>query len=330
MRSRLLVGLGLAISAFFLFQAFQGLNPQAFFAGLAQVNLWAVLLGALVFFVSVVLIAWRWQFFLNPVKRLPLGALTGLVCVGYMGNNVYPLRAGEALRVFLLLRRDGVPIVRSTTTIVIERIFDGAVMLAFILVGLAFAPLESPVIDVALRVGLPVFGLGLAGFFLVALLPTQARQLAGALVRWLPSRVGTVLLRLLDDVLAGLGALQHPLQLADVTLASFASWLVGVVVYWLVFRAFGLELSFAVALLVVGAVNLAGLIPASPGQFGVYEYVTSTILMAFGVAQETALSYAVVVHLTIWLPVTLVGFGLLAWYGLGLGAVAQARTLAQE
>ena len=81
-----------------------------------------------------------------------------------------------------------------------------------------------------------------------------------------------------------------------------------------------------VALLVVGTVNLAGLIPASPGQVGVYEFFASTVLMAAGIQQETALAYAIVVHIVIWLPVTIVGFLSLARMGLGVNAVQQART----
>jgi len=59
-----------------------------------------------------------------------------ITCIGYMGNNIYPARAGEVLRAVVLKRREGVPISASLATIIVERIFDGVVMLAFVFVNL--------------------------------------------------------------------------------------------------------------------------------------------------------------------------------------------------
>jgi uncharacterized protein (TIRG00374 family) len=135
-----------------------------------------------------------------------------------------------------------------------------------------------------------------------------------------------VVLSLSDGVIAGLEGLRSPLYLAGTVICSFATWAIEAVVYWMVMWAFGLDLGYPVALLVVGTVNLAGLIPASPGQVGVYEFFASTVLMAAGIQQETALAYAIVVHIVIWLPVTVAGFVSLARMGLGVNAVQQART----
>ena len=82
-------------------------------------------------------------------------------------------------------------------------------------------------------------------------------------------------------------------------------------------------------LLTVGVVNLAGLIPASPGQIGVFEFFVSLVLIAVGVADTEAHAYALVVHLVIWLPVTLAGFAFLVRQGLGWGAITHARELEQ-
>ncbi len=325
MRNRILVALGLLISGVFLFLAFRGLQPEAFLNTLQGVNIGIVLVSAVVYFGAVVLISWRWQFFINAIQHVPLLSLMQKVAIGYMGNNVYPLRAGEALRIYLLQRNHGVPVVRATTTVVVERIFDGIVMLTFVLVGLWFAQLENDLIRATLTVALPLFGLGLAGFFFVAFFPHITRGIVAWVARRLPTALGELLTRLSEEVLMGLGALQNPLQLLGVTFASYACWMVEAFVYWMVMSAFGLSLGYPIALLVVGIVNLAGLIPSSPGQFGVYEYFVSTVLVAVGVEQQLALSYAIVVHLTIWLPVTVVGFACLAYLGLGLNTLATVK-----
>ena len=94
--------------------------------------------------------------------------------------------------------------------------------------------------------------------------------------------------------------------------------------------AFGMQMSFAVALLIIGAVNLAGVISASPGQVGIFEFVVSAILIGLAVEPAKAASYALVVHLVIWLPTTLVGFVLLLGEGMGWAQIAGARDLERD
>ena len=88
--------------------------------------------------------------------------------------------------------------------------------------------------------------------------------------------------------------------------------------YWIVSFAFNLHIPYTAALLVVGVVNLAGLIPASPGGFGVYEFFGVLALGAIGVDKTQATAFILVNHLVIWLPVTLVGFFILFRRGLNL------------
>jgi uncharacterized membrane protein YbhN (UPF0104 family) len=98
-------------------------------------------------------------------------------------------------------------------------------------------------------------------------------------------------------------------------------------VYWLVSFAVNLQVDYATMLLVVGVVNLAGLLPASPGQLGVFEFFVIAVLTTVGIAEAQATAYALVIHLVIWLPVTLAGFFFLARYGLGWSALVSAREM---
>ena len=59
-----------------------------------------------------------------------------ITTIGYMGNNIYPARAGEVLRAVILKRKEGVSVSASLATIIVERIFDGVVMLGFVFVNL--------------------------------------------------------------------------------------------------------------------------------------------------------------------------------------------------
>ena len=316
---------GMIISAVFLVLAFRGLQPDQFWANLSEVDLPLLLFAGLVYFLAVVIIALRWQFLLRAVKLVPLSALAQIVFIGYMGNNVYPLRAGDALRIVLLRRNHAVPLVRSTTVVIIERLFDGSVMLAFILFSLLFIDLQSEPIETITAVTAPLFAIAMLLAFFLAAKPNLLRRIVRTLLRLLPQSMAAPVARLSEDIIAGLKSLRRPAYLVGAVISSFVTWGVEAGTYWLVMFAFGLELNYAVALLLVGAVNLAGLIPASPGQVGVNEFVVITILSALSLPTATATAYAVVTHLVIWLPPTLLGFTLLLRQGMGWSDIRRAQ-----
>ncbi len=325
----LAVGLGLLISLVFLWFAFRNLNPAAVWAQIQHVNVAWLLVGAVWYFMAVTLISVRWSFLLRSIKSVPLSGLIPLVAIGYMGNNVYPFRSGEILRVILLQRNYQVPVTRAVTTVVVERVFDGLVMLTFIVVSLLFVDIPSPEIKRVASVAAPIFLTAVAVFFVLAARPNVLRRILHLMGRVIPGRIHRIMTRLADEVIEGLQALRSPADLAGAVLFSFASWMVEASVYWMVSFAFGLGVGYPVMLLTVGVVNLAGLIPASPGQIGVFEFFVSLVLIAVGVPDTIAHAYALVVHVVIWLPVTLVGFAFLIRQGLGWGDIAHARELEQ-
>lgn len=323
----LVVGLGIVISLVFLWLAFGNLELTAVLDYIRQVNLLWLAAAVFVFIVSVVLIAWRWGFLLRTVQTVPLSYLTQLVMIGYMGNNVYPFRSGEVLRVVLLQHHYRVPIAKSATTVIVERVFDGLVMLTFIIVALMFVPIATPEIQAMIKAASVVFLSAVAVFFVLAFRPTLLRALLRWFERLLPARLTQIVNHIGEGILSGLEGLRSPKDLAGAVFASFASWLVHAVAYWMVAAAFGLQLSYPVMLLAVGMVNLAGLIPASPGQIGIFEYFGGLALIAAGVPREQAKAFALVTHVVVWLPATLLGFYYLIRQGLGWSAITHAREL---
>jgi hypothetical protein len=71
----------------------------------------------------------------------------------------------------------------------------------------------------------------------------------------------------------------------------------------------GQLLPFYVYLLATAAVNLGTLIPQAPGYAGVFEAIAKAVLVGgFGVNENASLSYVLVLHATLLIPVTLLGF----------------------
>lgn len=320
-----MVVFGLLVSIVFMGVAFSRLEFTQVMGAMIELNPLPVLVGAAFYFTAVSVISLRWQFLLRALRLVPLSRLIPLVCIGYMGNNVYPFRTGEALRLWLLQRNEHIPAARATATVIVERIFDGLVMLSFILAGLVMLDVSSPEVETVLNFAGPLFLVALAFFFFLAAKPDALRWLVVRVTRLLPGKLANVVSHLSEEFIQGLAGLRSPRNLVGTIAASYGCWMLEAVVYWIVSFAFDFELSYQGALLVVGVVNLTGLIPASPGQIGVFEFFVSTVLIAMGVGSAPATAYALVVHLTIWLPVTLAGFYFLARQGLNWNAIRHTR-----
>lgn len=329
-KQRLLVFVGIGISAVFLYLSVRGLNFQAVLDAIRSANIALLIFAAAFYMVAIVVIAWRWQFLLRSIKRVPLWPLTKLTCIGYMGNNIYPLRAGEILRIVLLQRDQGVPIAPATVVTLTERIFDGVVMVTFVVISLNMLQLPDPTLQSMANAAAPLFAIALAIFFTAAAKPLWFHRLLEAITSILPAKIKAIVMKLGDEVLAGLEALRTPKDLIGAIITSYGTWLLAAVGYWIVAYAMHLTVSFPLMILAVGVVNLAGLIPASPGQLGVFEFFVTTVLVAAGVADDQALAYAFVLHVIVWLPATLAGFFFLTRMGLNLGAVRDAQALETE
>src|SRR5512137_166174 len=178
---------GVAISVVFLWYNLRGLHLQAVWHYIQVANFWWVLPAVAVYFGAVWARTWRWHYLLRPLKPVPLGRLFPVVCIGYFGNNVYPARAGEVIRAFVLRRNEGISVSASLATIIIERVFDGLVMLLFVFFALPFVGTEH--IPPEYRV--PIVGFSV--FFLAALLVfiwlAFDQRRAGVLYRFFADRL---------------------------------------------------------------------------------------------------------------------------------------------
>jgi hypothetical protein len=255
-----------------------------------------------------------------------------------MGNNIYPARAGEVLRAVILKRKEGVPISASLATVIVERIFDGVVMLAFVFVNLPeLARLASSdsgfvgnIQDVAL-IGTGIFIGALLIFLLAAMFPKLTIRIGQWFIdRLLPKRIREQTSGIMHKFLDGLASLRSPINILMVFLTSILIWLLETVKYWFVMHAFDFNVSFFALMLLNGIANLATTIPSAPGYIGTWEAVTKAVLVAYEVPGAEALGYAIVLHVALWLPITLLGAYYMAKEGIKWSDALRAETKETE
>lgn len=324
-RARLL--LGVAISAIFLFWALNGLKLDEFLHELGEANYWWLLPGIAVYFVGVGARTWRWHYMLRPLKEIPLRRLFPVVCIGYAGNNIYPARAGEVLRAYILKQQDGIPVSANLATVVVERIFDGLVMLAFVVFALPFTDIGATYRDYVLVFSTLFLG-ALLLFLLLAARPSLAQGVVDAVLRFtVPVRFHEQVRALVNRFLEGLGSLRSLRDVLMIFATSVVVWLLETLKYWFVMHAFPFEVSFVVLMLMNGIVNLATSLPAAPGHIGTFDTPGIKVLQAFGVSQALATSYTLVLHAALWLPITLLGLYYLGRSQLNMQQIRQEAVL---
>ncbi len=306
--------LGIVISLVFLYIALRGLHLEDMGSAIQHANYWWLIPGVAVYFLGVWARAWRWHYLLRPVKAVPTRVMFPIVAIGYMGNNIYPARAGEVLRALVLKRRQDVPVSASLATIIVERVYDGVVMLAFVFLNLPeLARLTADSGFVGDIQTLALWGTGafvgaLLVFLLAAMFPSQAEAvLAIAVQRLVPGRFRERALGLGQRFLGGLEALRSPREAIMVFLTSVVIWLLETGKYWFVMHAFPFQVSFFALMLMNGIVNLATTIPSAPGYVGTFDAPGIAVLGAYGVARAVAAAYTVVLHLALWFPITALG-----------------------
>ncbi len=306
--------LGVLISALLMWLALRGLRLGDVWQALKGANYWWLLPGVGVYFLAVWARAWRWHYLLRPVKEVPTGSIFPLVAIGYMGNNIYPARAGELLRAFLLRRRDGIPVSASLATIVVERAFDGVVMLAFVFLNLPElarltedSGFAGSIRSLALW-GAAAFLVAVLIFLLIALFPQPTLKLIeGAASRVIPDRFRSRTLVWAERFLGGLASLRSPGDVGMVLATSLVIWLFETGKYWFVMQAFPFTVSFFALMLMNGIVNLATTIPSAPGYIGTFDAPGIAVLEAYMVPGALAAGYTLVLHAALWLPITLLG-----------------------
>jgi uncharacterized protein (TIRG00374 family) len=231
-----------------------------------------------------------------------------LVAVGYLGNNVLPARAGDALRVFFLLPRVRADARAVIGTIVAERLLD-VVLLVGLFVVLAYGVLGG--------IDTPSAGRFVFAALIVAVL--VALLAAAALVLHRRGRLRHAL-----DFLAPMGdATRRMRGRHGVALLAWSALIWGCEwgAWWLAAQAAGLDLGLIDVGYLMGLATIFVLVPSGPGYVGTFDAAIVFGLHALG-HTESALSYLLLLRFVIAVPITLIGLAALAGR---FGGIARMR-----
>ena len=169
--------LGLVISAGFILFALRGQDFGRIREALGAVNYWYILPGLGLYFLGVWMRSYRWSVLLRPLLKVSTADVAPITVVGFMANNVLPLRTGEIVRAYALSKRFGVRKTSALATIAVERLFDGLTMLGFMLAAATVVGFTSELRSLAI-VAFVLFAVALIGLFALTARRQPARPAA--------------------------------------------------------------------------------------------------------------------------------------------------------
>ena len=322
MRPRWRAALGVVLSAALIYWTLHGISPTEVAQCLSEAD--PLLFAAATFCATAIfaLRAWRWQTILEPIaSRIPFGPLWRATAVGMMVNNVVPARAGEIARAYALTKEAPVPFATALASLVVDRLFDAIVLLLLAATALLDPALSSadtiagrPLSSFATGAGMLVLLL-LVALYALVYFPTQLLRLFELFARRVSPSVEERGRRVLETFMRGLSVLRSPGRFAAVFGWTVAHWLLNALGFWLAFKAVGIAAPFSAALFLQAFIALGTAVPALPGFFGVFEYMSVQGLAVYGVSQQQSATWAIGYHLFSFIPITLIG----AYYFARLG-----------
>ena len=305
--------LPLLLGGAILYWMYRGMDFGRMWRFMKEEMNWTWMLLSLPFGVAAqVFRALRWRQMLEPMgERSRLGVRINSIFLSYASSLVVP-RVGEFVRCGVLKRYDNVSFSKALGTVFTERVID-TLIIALLSLAAIFA-------------AMPVFshffsqtGTSLGGFFARFttagwLVTLGCALVAVAFLAWFIRRMAIFdrVKETLHNLWTGVISVRNVRSIGLFAFYSLAIWLSYFLHYYLTFFCFdfaaGLGMQCALVTFVVG--SIAVIVP-TPNGAGPWHFAVKTMLILYGIADEQALYFVLIVHTLQTLLVALLGVG--AW-----------------
>jgi glycosyltransferase 2 family protein len=335
---------GLVLSAAAIVALIIKVNWRQTFQALGQADLWVTAPAAVLIVCAMSTRAVAWRYLLH--NSVPLRKAFWVLNISYMLSGFLPFRLGDIARAYLISRPDGgdagrveqeknsadcaSPLVSGGTAlsaVVIERVFD--VVFAALLGLLILPSLSGKVPSGAWLVS--SVGLAALGFLALLLLGAWSARIMHS-AEWIAGKMPILrpVLKPLEHFLEGLRQVRDLRYSLPAFLWLSVTLLLWAAEYWVVLRGFfpGASVYWGLLSLMGGLIAVA--LPASPSSLGVFELSVTVLLTAGGLARDTAVAYAISLHMLNILGLSLLGLMGLAAERQSLGSILSAAQKAEK
>ena len=239
----------------------------------------------------------RWKLALEPLgEKARYSTCTNAIFLSY-GSSLFVPRVGELLRCGVLKRYDNVSFTRSVGTVVTERCID---ILIILLLSAVTVFLQIPAFArIATETGMSLDGV-LGKFTATGYLVTFACLILIGLMGWWASKKLNIFERtktVMKELAEGLFSIRFIRSRFLFIVYSLGIWVSYFLHFYLTFYCFAYSehLGVQVALVAFVVGTFAVLVP-TPNGAGPWHFAVKTVLVLYGVGQNDAVAFVLIVH----------------------------------
>lgn len=315
-RSASYLALALVTGVLLLALAVRQVDWPAVAEAVRHVSLGWLGLAALAGTAAQLMAAVRWRVLVNAGDEVSLADAFDFIMIGTLAGLVLPSRLGDVARAVAAGRYHSLSASRLLGTILVERLFDVIMLLAF---GAALAGLMAipPLVQGALTTLLA------AAVIVAAILWMGESGPLGAIVRWFARQGGSDSrsLAIVQQFVGGISAVRTHGKVPSAFAAAALVWISSAAAARCNIAAFGLPAPWYAGAFVAVVVNLGGIVPAPPAGIGVYHYLAALAVSPWVANPSTAFAFALVTHALSIVLVLVLGSVSLARKGLSIGGL---------
>jgi len=298
--------IGIIFSGFFLALAIRNVSFSQLLKAMADANylflIPAFLLTLLVYWLRAV----RWRYLLIPIKPIRNNQLFIITMIGFMVNNVLPVRVGELVRAYLLGKQENLSKSLSLATVVVERLLDSFAILSLSLPILFIFSFPGWIKRVGI-IFLIFYALIICFLFLLHYFSVPIIRILEKLIHPISVGFSNRIEHILESFCQGLNLFKFRKQIFWVFFYSYSIWLGASLIVLLVLYAFHFNFPFYAPFLILAFIALGAAIPSSPGFVGTLQFFCVTGLALFGIPESEALGFSIAYHASQYIPITSIG-----------------------
>ena len=323
--------LGILVTVLAVWLSFRNFDWGTLKASISQVKPGWVLLALANILLSVYIMGWRWQILLKSKAHIPLSDMFRFNIISQYVNIVIPARFGDFLKAWLAARKYSLSGSYLLGTILIEKITEAFIIITLALLAPLFFTFQTrlkghTIIMVILLISIPLL-------ILVIWKRERVRQWIARLATIFPDKARTRILNFLDRGMEAFALLKDIKMILLVVFTTFLIIFSQVITNWILFKAYGFQLSIFEAIILQLILLIGMALPSVPGKIGIFEYTVFLALSMFGIDRPIAISYGLMLHLIAYLPKILLGLLFTSNLPISLkkaGAEAQLNALSTD
>jgi uncharacterized protein (TIRG00374 family) len=299
--------LQIVVTLFFLYLTFHNTNFKTLRASLYAINYWLLSFTLMPLLATFFLLAAREKYLLLHMHKFHEYDLLRGVTLGFVGNNVLPFRGGEFLKVLYWSRVSSRSYVSLLSVALIERLLDLGCLIFLFFIGTKSVLIK---LGIDIQWVIALFVLVLLPLMILIFLDWKYKKefaLHQSIHYFLGDRISHWINHAISQVMQGIRVLGNLKNIVSALFFTIIYWAMNLICIAVMLKAFHIVVPWQAVIVLALATSFGTAIPAAPGYIGTFDYFSKMALVLFGVPASLAASFAIVSHIVLMVPLTLVG-----------------------